>query len=170
MKSPKLISISGAIHSGKTTVSRMLAYEMPNAAYLDGDLVASLVRQNHPPDATIDEILPDVHKMIADIIRASLVRDTDIIVDYPITDDTREEIEEVLVDVEYSPKWFLLRPNIDKVLKGSKTRPVLSDWEIERIKYHYSSLLVETELATIIDSTNQTPEETVGEIEKIINE
>ncbi|MDR1197025.1 MAG: hypothetical protein LBL08_02010 [Candidatus Nomurabacteria bacterium] len=48
------------------------------------------------------------------------------------------------------------------------TSPKLSDWEVERIKYHYDSSLVETEMAQIIDSTNQTPDETFLEIMKLV--
>ena len=164
MSVPRLISISGSVHSGKTTVARMIAAKMPNAAYVDGDLISSWVGLNYPDAATIDDMLPEVHKRLIEMIRPWVCGGTDIMVDYPFDDKTRRLIVDSLSDLDVAYRWYLLKPDIEKVLVGSDTRPKLNEWEIERIKYHYSGDLVKTSIATVIDSTHQSPEETVKEI------
>ncbi len=161
---PRLISISGSVHSGKTTVSRMIAAQMPNAFYIDGDLISSWVGKKHPEDLTIDDILPEVHELIIELIHLSLENGDDVIVDYPFNDRVRRQIIEDMNDVSFEAKWFLLKPDIEKVLRGSNHRSELNEWEVERIKYHYGSDLMKTNLAMIINSTDQTPELTVKEI------
>jgi len=163
-KMPKLISISGSVHSGKTTVSRMIAAKMPNASYLDGDLLSSLIKCKYPKTAAIDDMLPEIHENIIQIIKASLQNGVDCIVDYVFSDDTRQQIIDSLAGVKFRQKWYLLKPDIAKVLQGSKTRPRLSDWEIDRIHYHYNGEVLNTKMAKMIDSTNQTPQQTVTEI------
>ncbi len=166
---PKLISISGSVHSGKTTISRMLAAEMPNAMFVDGDLISSWVGTKYPKSATIDDILPEVHKTIIELIRPVLRSGLNVIVDYPFTDQVRQEIVAALEDVDFETKWFLLKPAMEKVLQGSATRPELNEWEIDRIKYHYASPLMETSMATVIDSTNLTASQTLEKIKEIIS-
>ena len=161
---PRLISISGAVHSGKTTVSRMIAAQMPNAFYLDGDMVSSWVGASQPTTATIDGMLPDIHERIIEMIKASLSSELDIIVDFYFDDAVRNQIVGALHDVKFDAKWFLLKPDKQKVLSGSATRPELNSWEVDRIEYHYTGLRMETKLAQVIDSTRQTPVETVKEI------
>lgn len=163
---PRLVSISGSVHSGKTTVSRLLAARMPNSLYLDGDLISALVGQSYSQGTPIDDLLPEVHKHITKLVKASLSNGLSIIVDFPFTDENRRGMENDLRQVKFEAKWFLLKPKIEKVLSPSETRPELNDWEIERIKYHYKSPLMDTTLAKVIDSTHQTPEETA----KIIGE
>ncbi len=166
---PRLISISGSVHSGKTTISRMLAAEMPNAMFVDGDLISSWVGTKYPKNATIDDILPEVHKTIIELIRPVLRSGLDVIVDYQFTDQVRKEIVVALEDVDFETKWFLLKPAMGKVLQGSATRPELNEWEIDRIKYHYASPLMETSMATVIDSTNLTASQTLEKIKEIIS-
>src|ERR1700756_202245 len=134
MKRPKIVSISGSVHSGKTTVSRMIAAKMPNAFYLDGDLLSTWVGRNYSKSSTIDDMLPEVHERIIDLIEVTLKNGLDIIVDYPFNDEAREQILNALSGLEYEAKWFLLKPDIKKVLSGSETRPALNEWEIERIE------------------------------------
>lgn len=161
---PQIISISGAVHSGKTTISRMIAVQMPNAMYVDGDLLSSYVGQSYPKNTTIDEMLPAVHKLIGSLLRASLIDGLDVIVDYVLDDSGRREVLAELNDVEFTAKWFLLKPSKEKILKGSNTRPKLNEWEINRINYHYSSPLMTSYFDKTIDSTNLTTEETVRQI------
>ena len=168
MTKPKLISISGSIHAGKTTVSRILAKDLWDAAYLDGDMINSLVKLRNPELEILDKRLPKAHGMIAEIIKASLADGRDVIVDYPLSDKTRSEILNDLEGIDVDAYWFLLQPDINKVLAGSKTRPDLSEWELSRIKYHYDGDIGWTEMAVVIDSTNQTPEETADAIIKYI--
>ncbi len=168
MTKPRLISISGSIHSGKTTISRMLALDDTTALYLNGDLIAAWVGAKYPDSSSIEDILPEVHQTIIDIVKAALEDGNDIIVDYPLSDKTRRQIIDSLRSVEFEAKWFLLKPNIDKVLKGSDKRPDLRDWERERVKRHYAGPLMESDLAIVIDSTDQTPEQTFKEIKESI--
>lgn len=89
MAIPKLISISGSVHSGKTTISRMIASQMPNAFYIDGDLISALIGEKYPKGSTIDDMLPEVHQFIIQLIVAGFKNGLDIIVDYPFSDKTR---------------------------------------------------------------------------------
>ncbi|MCL2869631.1 AAA family ATPase [Candidatus Saccharibacteria bacterium] len=169
MTKPKLISISGSVHSGKTTISRLLALELRNFIYLDGDGIAAVVKRDKSWES-LDKILPEIHAEILRFLKSNLENGNDVILDYPITDATRQYFINGLKSIKYNARWFLLKPDIKKVLAGSKTRPQLNDWEIERIKYHYKSPLMKTKLATIIDSTDQTPEETFKQILRYIKE
>jgi hypothetical protein len=164
MKKPKLISISGSVHAGKTTVSRLIAVNMPNAFYLDGDLLSAIIHENFPKNATIDDILPEVHKEIIKFIKVGLTLGVDCIVDYVFTDEVRQQIVDSLDGIKFQAKWYLLKPDIEKILIGSKNRPKLNKWEIDRIHYHYNGPVLKTKMAKIINSTNQPPEETIKEI------
>lgn len=165
MMLPRLISISGSVHSGKTTISRMLAVKMPGAFYIDGDLISTWAGQIYSKDAIIGDMLPDIHNKIIEFIKPALRDGNDVVVDYPFNDEVRGQIIEELRCIDFEPKWFLLRPDIKKVLTGSGTRPQLNDWEKARINYHYNeSNLLDTSIAKVIDSTDQTPEDTLSEV------
>jgi hypothetical protein len=134
--------------------------------YLDGDAIAATIP--HDGGRDLDKRLPDIHAEILRFLRANLSDGNDVILDYPVSDATRTYFVNGLENVAFAAHWFLLKPDIQKVLSASKSRPKLNNWEIERIKYHYSSDLMKTALATAIDSTSQTPDETAEQIYETI--
>ena len=59
--------------------------------------------------------------------------------------------------------YFTLSPRIDYALSNRGTRG-LTEWEIERIKYHYKTGINNPGAGIVIDNTMHTPEETLSEI------
>ena len=59
--------------------------------------------------------------------------------------------------------FFTLNLNLDEVLKDRGNRK-LDDWERERIKHHYQIGINKPSFGKIIETTNQTPKETLESI------
>jgi hypothetical protein len=133
--------------------------------YLDGDAISATIDDSRD----LDDKLPDIHAEILRFLRANLTAGCSVILDFAVNDATRNYFLDNMRDIEFTPHWFLLKPDIKKVLSSSKSRPELNDWEIERIDYHYyRSDLMKTELVQVIDSTKQTADETAGEVYRVI--
>ena len=73
-----------------------------------------------------------------------------------------------LKDLNENIMVFTLAPKLESALENRGTRE-LSDWEKERIKYHYEIGIPNPTFGEIIDNTDLTPEQTAEYIMEKIN-
>lgn len=150
----KNIWISGSINSGKTTVSKILGKEL-KMAVIELDSFSEFVLNFMDFEDYVKlnyEIFPEVLEMYNK-------RKIGVIIVYPLGEEKYLEIKEKLTSFQI----FTLDPTIEVVLQDRGQRK-LTDWERERVKYHYDKNIHNTSFAVRIDTRNKTPEETTKEI------
>jgi hypothetical protein len=153
-----IIFINGSINSGKTTVGKLLADHLSNTALLEFDDIRNMFHW-----MPLDEAIPLTIDLGLNLVRDFVNHNMSVIVPYPLSLRTHDLILERLKDLDQEIYFFTLSPTQDEALKNRGTRE-LTDWENERIIYHYNTGINNPSFGTIIDNTNQTPEETVKEI------
>jgi uridine kinase len=152
-----IIFISGSINSGKTTVSKLLAAKIPNTAHIEVDDLRAMI--NWMP---LEESIPLNLKNALSLTLNFIERNINVIISYPLSKMEYEFFNKSL-PLEVERFYFTLSPRIDYVLKNRGTRE-LTEWEIERIKYHYKTDVNNPGAGIVIDNTLHTPEETVNEM------
>lgn len=160
-----VIIINGSINSGKTTVSKLLAQKLTNTAHIEVDKLREFV-----------DFMPLTKELIKlNLENAALVARTfvdyglNVIITYPLSKENYDLLIEKLNLPINKIFTFTLSPKLESVLKNRGTRE-LDDWEVQRIKHHYSIGINSPKFdGIVIDNTNQTPEETTTEILKYLN-
>ncbi len=157
-----IIFLNGPINAGKSTVAKLLAEKIPNSAIVEIDALRDMI-----PWMPIDQAVPINLENAAAVIRNFTKYSISCIVPYPLSEKNCAYMTRALADIETPIHYFTLAPSIETALSGRGSRK-LDDAERERIKYHYSIGIHAPSFGTIIDNSNQTPEETAREIlEKI---
>lgn len=153
-----VIFINGSINAGKSTVSLILQERLGNAALVEVDSLREFISW-----MPIDDSLPLNHQNALSVIRNFVQAGLHVIVPYPLTKDSYEEIMRGLRDLRVDVAAFTLDPGLDNVLRDRGTR-VLSDAERARIRYHYELGIADPGYGKVLDTSNKTPEQTVAEI------
>ncbi len=158
-----IIFINGSINSGKTTISKMLAEKIGKIARIEVDDIRNFISW-----MPIMEAIPINLENTVLLIKNFLKNNIDVIVPYPLSRKNYDKIMEELKEYKDSIYVFTLSPKLDVVLKNRGSRE-LSDFDRDRIKYHYSIGIPSPDFGYIIDNSEDVPEETVGKILRIIN-
>lgn len=151
-----IIFINGSMNSGKSTVARILSRKIPRCALLEIDSLHECIEW-----MSIKEAVPINLENAVSIIRNFAKRDINVVVPYPLSQRNYDYISDGLKDLDQAVHVFTLSPSLEVALtdRGSRT---LTEDERERIRYHYGIGINMPSFGTIIDSTDQSPEETVG--------
>ena len=157
-----IIFINGSINSGKSTVAKILAEKIGKMAVVEIDALREFI--NWLP---IDKAIPINLKNAVSVIRNFLEDNINVIVPYPLSKDNYEFFLNNLSDYKESIYVFTLSPRLEIVLKNRGSRE-LSDFEKERIKYHYSIGIQNPDFGVIINNSNEAPEETAENILRTI--
>lgn len=156
-----LVFISGSINSGKTTTARALADRM-NAAYVNvDDLNDTIPNFNLATDLdkSMDLAIREINKYSAEG-RA-------VVANYVVRQEDWERFDS---EVEAAPQYVItLAPRLE-VAQSQRGERTLSDWEKQRIKYHYDTGVASPSFGHIIDNSDLSPDETVEKILGIIAE
>lgn len=159
-----IIFINGSINSGKSTVSKILAKKLGNTAILEIDELRNFI-----PWMSLEESIPINLENACLLIRNFVKNNINVVVSYPLSQKNYLFISERLKDLEDEVHFFTLNPSLGVVLNNRGGRD-LSDWEIDRIKYHYQTGINNPIFGKIIDNSKEKPEETaekiIGEIKK----
>ncbi len=159
-----VIIISGTPAAGKSSVSKALAEKFPKSAYLDIDGFKDMIIGGNvaPWDPKGPEQFKIVEKNFLAVTRNFLDDGYVVIIDYVMGDEQVKGYDDLLGDVH----GFLLLPSIEELKKRDRERN--PEYSLEhRIDALYPQFAdVEHKVLRVIDSTNQTVEETV---EKIFN-
>jgi broad-specificity NMP kinase len=162
-----IIVISGTPGAGKSTVSKALAEKFKKSAYISVDEIRHMIIGGNvaPWDDTNGEQYKLIEKNFLDLANNFLNEGFVVIIDDVIGDEQVKRYKEQFDEVY----GFLLLPSKETL----KKRDLLRDPEYqmaERIDVLYPEFAnVEHDVLKVIDSTDQTEEETVEEIYNILD-
>jgi len=157
-----IIFLNGSINSGKSTVAKLLAKEIPNTAIVEIDALREMIEW-----MPIDQAVPiNLENAIA-VIRNFTKHSISCIVPYPLSQKNYEFVTNGLSDLSVPMLFFTLAPLLEKVLSDRGERK-LDERERKRIGHHYDIGIHAPSFGIIIDNSDQTPEETAKIILKNI--
>lgn len=157
-----IIFINGSINSGKSTVAKELQRLISKCAVVEIDAFHDFV-----PWMELKEVLPLNYKNAVDVICNFAEAGLTVIVPYPLSKSRFEELSATLKD--FGPiHAFTLNPDLDAVLQDRGTRK-LTEAEQKRIHYHYQTGINDPGYGQVINNTDQTVEQTAGEILKMVD-
>ncbi|MEI8339819.1 MAG: hypothetical protein WCF94_04130 [bacterium] len=158
-----IIFINGSINSGKTTVSKILMEKLGNFALIEIDSLCEMISW-----MPIDKAVPINWENAVSVIKNFSKHGISSIIPYPISQKNYDYVMAELKDLNENIMVFTLAPKLESALENRGTRE-LSDWEKERIKYHYEIGIPNPTFGEIIDNTDLTPEQTAEYIMEKIN-
>lgn len=153
-----VVFISGSINSGKTTTGRAVAAAI-GAEFIDIDDLNDRV-----PNF---DLAKDISKGIAiaiDEANRLIKQSKSVVLSYVIRNQDRQQILEDLIDK--NPIFITLAPRLDIAL--SDRGRGLSEWEIQRIRYHYDTGIATPNFGKIIDNSDMNLKDVVAKVVKFI--
>lgn len=150
--STMLVFISGSINSGKSTTAKLLAEKL-GAEFIDFDDLRTRSRE-------LEKDIPKVFEKGIQKINQLAAEGKSVVTNYVIRPEDYEMLQQKLkVDKQY---YFTLAPRLEVVLSHRGRR--MSDWEYERVKYHYATGIPQPPFGEIIDNSDMSVEETAEKI------
>jgi adenylate kinase family enzyme len=157
-----IIFINGSINSGKSTVAKILAKKIERPAIVEIDKLSEFIEWM-PIEEKVSLNLENAALVIKNFLRNKF----NIIVPYPLSKNNYDYFKSELSNCD-KIFVFTLNPKLETVIQNRGNREI-TDWEKERIKYHYSIGINNPDFGEIIDNTEQTPEETASIIFDLID-
>ena len=155
-----IIFINGSINAGKSTIAKILASKITNTTNVEIDTLHEYINW-----LEIDKAVPINLENAVLVINNFAKHGYNVVVPYPLSQRNYEYLKKELRDNKLF--FFTLSPEIEKVQNDTNDRK-LTQWERDRIQYHYNIGISNPAFGKIIDNTNQTPEETAREIISLI--
>lgn len=155
-----IILINGTINSGKSTISKLLAKEIPNSVVIEVD---DLDRDKQ--DVPIDDRIQLRLERAIEAINKAVREGRSCIVPNPISQEDYNFMLDGLRALNQSIHVFTLNPGLETASKNRGNRE-LDDWERERIKHHHKIGIHNPDFGVIIDNSKQAPTQTTQEILK----
>ena len=153
-----IIFISGSINSGKSTVAKILAKKITQAANIEIDQLRSFIDW-----LEIDQAVP-ISLENAVLVIGNMVRHGyNVVVPYPLSEGNYQYLRQELSGFSKQLYFFTLAPAIKKAQTSTKKRKI-SPSEYQRIQHHYDIGIASPSFGQIIDNTSQTPQATADEI------
>jgi len=149
-----IIFINGSINSGKSTVAKLLSKKISNSALIEIDVFHEMIEW-----MSIDRAVPLNLENAISVVKNFSNNKINVIVPYPLSQKNYDYMIKSLSDLNEEIHTFTLAPSIEKVLMNRGSRE-LSEWEKERVKYHYDIGIHKPMFGEIIDNSNITPEQT----------
>jgi hypothetical protein len=153
------LSTSGRLassRSGKSTISQLLLQRLPNSAHIQGDWLRHFV-----PWLPLEPAVSITIQNIASVASNFLDAGFNVVIDYPLSRPDYERLASALGAKASSTHAFVLSPRLE-IAQARRGDRVLSEWEVSRIGYHYTSGLNDPGFGLIVDNSEQTPEETAS--------
>lgn len=156
----KNIWISGSINSGKSAVAKVLAKEL-KMAVIELDILATFVEDW----MSFDEYLKLNYSIVPEIVETYNKKNISVVIVYPIGEVQYGALKDALKNITY----FTIDPSFEIAVTNRGERS-LTDWEKDRIRYHYDNNIHNPAFATRIDTKDKNVEETKNEILTILAE
>ena len=159
-----IIFISSALGAGKTTTAKELAKRIPSAVLVDPDVFAEMCEYS----MSFEEYSPVREELTESTVRYFNTKGSIVIVPGSITESYLETLKNRYNDIWSDVRIVCLNPDKSTVLAGRGDR-TLSDWEKERVEYHYENKATSLpDAECIIDTSSISPEETAEEIVRML--
>ena len=150
----KNIWISGSINSGKSTVAKALGKQL-KMAVIELDTLSTFVEDF----LGFEEYLKLNYEIFSEMVETYNNRNIGVIIVYPLGEKKYEEIKNKLDNFTI----FTLDPSLEVVLSDRGGRK-LTEWEKDRIKYHYEQNIHNSSFTVRIDTKDKSTDATVSEI------
>lgn len=149
-----IVFISGSINSGKSTLAKLLAEKIGKCVVLEIDKLREFIEW-----IPIEKAIPINFENAISLIENFDKNNLNVVIPYPLSEKNYEYVKNNL-KTKSKIYFFTLNLDLSEVLKDRGERK-LDDWERKRIKYHYEIGINKPSFGEIIETTNQTPEETL---------
>jgi hypothetical protein len=150
-----LIVLNGSINAGKTTTAQTLARLLPNTAHIEVDSLREFIAW-----MPLEESIPINLENAVAVARVFLKYGLHVVLSYPLRAADYEWLRQ---QFDCPIHFFTLRPPLATSQSQRGTR-VLSEWEIARIAYHYTTAGANPDLGIVIDNSQMSAEVTAREI------
>lgn len=154
-----LIFISGSINSGKTTTSRLLA-KVLDAKFINVDDINDTI-----PNFNLATDLDKSMDLAIKTINQYLDQNKVVVANYVIRPRDFDRFQGEI----HTSKQFVITPaprlEVAQSNRGDRT---LSEWEKERVKYHYDTGIASPRFGHTVDNSDISVDETVKQILKIV--
>lgn len=155
-----LVFISGSINSGKTTTAMALAQKL-NAEFINVDDLNDQI----PNFNLATDLDKSMDAAIAEINR-HLASGRDVVANYVLRKRDYNRFEK---EIKTSDQYIItLAPRLE-VAQNQRGDRVLSDWEVQRVKYHYDTGIASPDFGFIIDNSDLSIDQTVTKILDLIS-
>ena len=148
-----IIFINGSINSGKSTVAKLLARQIPNAALIEIDVLRAMIEW-----MPLEQAIPLNLENAVSVIKNFSKNGLHAIVPYPLSKRNYEYVVKELSPLEI--KTFTLAPSLENALSNRGDRE-LDEQEKDRIKHQYEMGIHTPDFGEVIDNSDMNPEETV---------
>jgi len=151
---PKVIWLNGAINSGKTATAKELQKLIPRTAHVEVDSLNAFIDW-----MPLDDSIPiDLDNAVA-VANVFFSRGLNVVVTYPLSTGCHAQ---VLQRASLPLRFFTLRPSLEACLRDRGQRP-LSEWERERIRFHYNGG-IDLTIGAVIDNSHMTSAECAARV------
>ncbi|PJA53321.1 hypothetical protein CO166_02290 [Candidatus Roizmanbacteria bacterium CG_4_9_14_3_um_filter_36_11] len=150
-----ILIFNGPQNSGKSTIAKLLQKHIPQLAHIEVDGLRKFIYWMDGNDA-FPMSIENAILVAKNFTKKGLA----VVMTYIFSDEELKNTIESLKEAEKPVHVFTFSPKLETALTNRGTRE-LSEYEKERIKYHYQTGINRPSIGTIIDNTSQTPEETI---------
>ncbi|HEY1645770.1 MAG TPA: shikimate kinase [Candidatus Saccharimonadales bacterium] len=154
-----IVFINGSINSGKTTTGKALANKL-SAEFVDVDDLNDRI-----PNFDLSKDIPKSIALAIDEINNLTSNGNTVVVAYPIRKEDHDQIIEGLNGKEII--FITLSPQLE-ISQSKRGNRELTEWEVNRIKYHYDTDISNPGFGEIIDNSDLSVDETVERIIDIV--
>ena len=157
-----ILLLNGSINAGKTTIAKSIVERSINFAHIEVDALRDFVRWM-PLEETIEL---NIKNAVA-IAKNFHEKNINSVISYPLSEDSFNYINELLLNSSIEVHAVALYPGIDQ-LKTNRGMRQLTDWEVQRIDVLHEMGLTKPCFGSIIDNSEQTIEETTDSVLKVV--
>lgn len=157
-----ILFINGSINSGKSTVAKLLQQRIPKTALVEVDSLRACIDWM-PLEDSISLNLKNTLSLILNFTTQGL----NVVIPYPLSEKNYSFFLENVNENDHSIFFITLAPPLDVILQNRGGRE-LTEWEKQRIQYHYQMGLHKPSFGLTLDNSRQKPSETVDAILRMI--
>ena len=156
----RLIFINGSINSGKTTTSKILAQR------LDADMVNVDDLNDTIPNFSLATDLDKSMDLAIKTINKSLASGRNVVANYVVRE---KDFNRFKKEIDTNEQYVItLAPRLE-VAQSQRGDRELTEWELQRIKYHYDTGIASPNFGYVVDNSDMSAEETASTIINLLN-
>ncbi len=150
-----VITLNGPINSGKSTIAKLIATNIPNTAIVEVDIIREFLSVEGSPGWEI------CFRASVGLVAGFVKEGVNVVFIYHISKKDFEYIHGELEKYNVDTYAFTLKPTLESLTKDRGSRP-LNEYLLNKVQRTYDSEEYRGDYGKVIDNTNQTPEETLA--------